>query len=141
MDGLDCCRQHLVTWVNSKQAKREVLESKTKKLKNKCYSNTSLLPTEELKWYLSTNLTVSSYLIWTLLIDILRFPIMVAIIELSHEFPEGSCNTISCQWHFSNCSSILTTHISDEQWSKGWQFQGGLQRILLVLLYRMEKNT
>jgi hypothetical protein len=33
-------------------------------------------------------LTESSYLICTLLIEILRFPIIVEIRELSHEFPE-----------------------------------------------------
>lgn len=41
-----------------------------------------------------TNLTESSYLICTLLIDILRFPIIVEIRELSHEFPEDGCKII-----------------------------------------------
>jgi hypothetical protein len=50
--------------------------------------------TKEIKWYLLTNLTESSYLICTLLIEILRFPIIVEIRELSHEFPEDGCKII-----------------------------------------------
>jgi hypothetical protein len=53
-----------------------MLQKKTKQLEKK---------------HVSTNLKESSYLICTLVIDILRFPIIVAIREPSHEFPAGGC--------------------------------------------------
>ena len=40
---------------------------------------------------MDTNLTASSSLTCTLLIEILRFPMIVAIKEPSHEFPAGDC--------------------------------------------------
>lgn len=43
----------------------------------------------ETKRQTATNLVESSYLICTLLMDTFRLPIIVAIIEPSHEFPGG----------------------------------------------------
>lgn len=61
-----------------------------------------------LKWYLLTNLTESSYLICTLLIDILRFPIIVEIRELSQEFPEDGCKIIRDQSCYFKCIHART---------------------------------
>lgn len=59
-----------------------------------------------------TNLTESSYLICTLLIDIFRFPIIVAIREPSHEFPLDCCKRFFCQpnCYFPRTESSMKWH-------------------------------
>ena len=84
---------------------------KTEKPKLNANIHAHLYTPKEFKWYslILINLTKSSYLICTLLIDVLRFPIIVEIRELSHEFLGNGCKTISCQSCYINC---INTHTS-----------------------------
>ena len=90
--------------------KENPINLKTEKAELNVNMHAHLYTPKKFKRYLLllTNLTESSYLICTLLIDILRFPIIVEIRELSHEFPEDGCKTISCQSCYINS---INTHI------------------------------
>lgn len=89
------------------QAKRQFHAFKNGKVEINASKHRNLYSPEESKFYYSTNLIESSYLICTLLIDILRFPIIVAISELNHVLPGGGCKTISYQSYYSNVQEYI----------------------------------